>query len=365
MSKLDSDVSAAEIWLGTANNSGNAEFDLRSFRAYQLFPESKSKYTCEYSSRVKNMPVLRGVTGRVVDFTEEDFKTLKKWNVNLLRYPFIAYAWVFDGKNLDELRRRIDKRLKNFDKACRFAKQYGVRLIVCYAMPPGGRLSDATLAMQTNRKYAECYWEMWERIAKHCKGRKVVWAYDLINEPSQKVKLAYDYWNIQRIAAEKIRAIDPEVPVIIESNLLAAPDMFRILEPLKMKDVIYQLHMYIPAEFTHSTMAPYPGKINNKYWDKKELRKVLQPVVDFQKRHGARIYTGEFSTRSRSVGAERYLRDCIELFEEFGWDWTYHSFREAPTWNLEMEELNGKYVPSSDNPRKRVLLKAFQKNIKK
>jgi hypothetical protein len=26
--------------------------------------------------------------------------------------------------------------------------------------------------------------------------------------------------------------------------------------------------------------------------------------------------------------AAGYLRDCIDLFEEYGWDWTYHAYRE-------------------------------------
>ena len=120
--------------------------------------------------------------------------------------------------------------------------------------------------------------------------------------------------------------------------------------------------MYVPAEFTHATRGPYPGKFRGELWDKEMLRKTLRPVADFQKRHKARIYVGEFSARSKADGAERYLRDCIELFEEFGWDWTYHSFREAPTWDVEKEWKGNSHVPSPDNPRKRVLLDALKRN---
>ena len=138
--------------------------------------------------------------------------------------------------------------------------------------------------------------------------------------------------------------------------------MFRFLEPLKIRNVIYQAHMYVPADYTHATIGPYPGVLRGKLWNKEALREVLKPVLDFQKRHKARIYIGEFSVRARAVGADRYLRDCIELFEENGWDWTYHSFREAATWDVE-KEWNGKtHVPSADNPRKRVLLEALKRN---
>lgn len=62
-------------------------------------------------------------------------------------------------------------------------------------------------------------------------------------------------------------------------------------------------------------------------------------------------------------GAAQYLEDCISVFEEYGWDWTYHSFREWQGWSLECEgEDQNSFRPSPDNDRKRVLLKALEKN---
>lgn len=361
-SRLDPGISDARLFLGTENNSGTAEFDLASFHVRQVFRADASDHICAYSERVRNTPVLRGVNGSPHPMKEEDIKTLHAWNVNALRYWISAYAWEFSGKDLRELENRIEKRLENLDRIAPLAEKYGIRLILCYGLPPGGRRSDATLEMQHRPELAEFYVKMWEKIARHCRGNSAVWAYDLINEPQQTTELPISYLDLQKRAAEAIRRIDPEIPLIVESNLLASPEMFRFLEPLKMKNVIYQAHMYVPAEFTHSTLAPYPGNIRGKQWDKQALREVLQPVLDFQKRHKARIYIGEFSARARGIGTEHYLRDCIDLFEEYGWDWTYHSFREAPTWDVE-KEWNGKtHVPSADNPRKRVLLDALKRN---
>ena len=41
------------------------------------------------------------------------------------------------------------------------------------------------------------------------------------------------------------------------------------------------------------------------------------------------------SGRRSVIADERYLRDCIELFEENGWDWAYHAFREWNGWSVE------------------------------
>ena len=55
------------------------------------------------------------------------------------------------------------------------------------------------------------------------------------------------------------------------------------------------------------------------------------------------------------------MRDCIEIFEEYGWDWCYHAFREWEGWSVEREGPNQReLVPSSDNPRKRALLKGLK-----
>ncbi|NLE54436.1 MAG: glycoside hydrolase, partial [Lentisphaerae bacterium] len=55
--------------------------------------------------------------------------------------------------------------------------------------------------------------------------------------------------------------------------------------------------------------------------------------------------------------------DCIAIFEEYGWDWTYHAFRESPIWSVEMTGTVDKAVPATaDTPRKRVLLEGFKNN---
>ena len=74
---------------------------------------------------------------------------------------------------------------------------------------------------------------------------------------------------------------------------------------------------------------------------------------------------GEFSVINWAKGGDRYLADMIELFEEYGWDWAYHAFREWDAWSIEHEgKAFRSVVPSPDNPRKRVLLEALKKNTR-
>ena len=85
---------------------------------------------------------------------------------------------------------------------------------------------------------------------------------------------------------------------------------------------------------------------------------------NFQLKYGARIYVGEFSAVRWAPGADRYLEDCISIFEEYGWDWSYHAFRESKTWDVEYEGGSYKDYVKATAPtgRLRALLEGFRKN---
>ena len=52
----------------------------------------------------------------------------------------------------------------------------------------------------------------------------------------------------------------------------------------------------------------------------------------------------------------------LSIFREYGWDWTYHAFREWTGWSVEHETASPKsrLVHVADTPRRRVLLDGFR-----
>lgn len=80
-----------------------------------------------------------------------------------------------------------------------------------------------------------------------------IYGYDLYNEPVQKREAApgCDWWDLQRRAAEAVRAEDPHTPIIVESNHAASPRRFDEMKPFALTNVIYQFHIYWPDAFTH------------------------------------------------------------------------------------------------------------------
>ncbi len=359
--------------LGLQDAWGRVEFDLSTFEVKEappLWPETNTTHRCVYTPRVANAPLRRGVMlGH--GLKEADFKVLHDWGATLARFQMTRH-WNTVGGNRDlaDYATYIDGELNILEKQLAWAKKYGIQIVIDLHAAPGARDEGNDLHMCHDAKYADAFIATWRKIATRFKGRPEVYGFDLINEP-QQIKPALpgcDYWSIQSRAAEAIRAIDPETPILIASNCYGGPGTFSYLKPLALTNIIYQTHMYIPMAFTHQQVSDRKGP-RTKYpdaakgWDRAFLEKALKPVIDFQKRHGAKIYVGEFSAIVWGEGAGTYIRDCIDIFEDHTWDWTFHAFREWTGWSVEYAaDEPWRQKPSLNNPRKRALLEGFRRD---
>ena len=362
----------ATLYLGIQDSSGRVRFDLASLEiaeAAPLFPDDMSETKCVYSPAVAEKPVGRGVMLPANPCKEEDFKTLREWGATLARYQMIR-GWGTVGGNADiaEYAAWVDSKIDHLLKdVLPWAEKYGIDIVVDLHVAPGGVDESRDMAMLHDACYADAFVEVWCNIARRCKGLPRIWGYDLINEPVQTKasEPGGDYFALQVRAAKAVREIDPDTPIIIESNMACSPAAYSYLPAVDIKDVIYQVHMYVPTEFTHQGVyggrpIAYPNA--DRGWNRETLKTILDPVHDFQLRHGARIYVGEFSAICWAQGADRYIADCISIFEEYGWDWTYHAFREWAGWSVEHEgTCHADLHPSAENPRKRVLLEGMSR----
>ncbi len=364
------------LWLGLQGVSGRVQFDLSTAEVVNgdpLFPQVNGDLTCAYTARVADAPQKRGVMLPGQPCTEKDFQTLCAWGATLVRYQMTDGPKPASGESqqayLSRYRAWLGGKLDHLDNnVLPWAVRYGMEVAVDLHTPPGGD----SVSMMNDETYAAEFLSLWRNIATRFKGRAGIYGYDLCNELNQTGPVLYDYWTIQRLAAEAIRAIDSETPIIIESNKKDSPLTFSYLSPLNLTNVIYELHMYEPGSYTHQGVAgeenfeiinyPREGR------DKAYLRQVLAAARDFETAHGAKIYVGEFSAPCWAGGVETYLGDLIDIFGEYGWDWTYHAFREWKGWSVEHDWVKlgitpDCFVASADNPRKRTLLAGLSPRI--
>jgi hypothetical protein len=369
---IPNDVSVGEIYLELQQSSGRVWFDSISVIVLNTPPTPlkslKSKIT--HSSTQ-----FRGVMSPAT-FRDEDIKTLgMDWNANLIRWQLVNTLPKDKIYSLTKYDDWLNAKLNELDKVLIACKKYGVRVVIDLHSPPGGRDSTTETSMFYNKTFNDHFISIWKRIAQRYKGNTTVWGYDLVNEPVQEdlPSTEMNYRNTQIRAAEAIRQIDSITPIIFETEYYTSPQGFVFLSPIPLSNIIYEVHMYAPSSFVYQGVysktpsITYPGLIDGRYTDRNTLKEILQPVRDFQLMYHVPIYVGEFSAIRWAPGAAQYLDDCIHIFEEYGWNWTYHAFREWPGWSVEFEDGSATGIPQKaikDTDRKKVLLKWFAKNKK-
>ena len=289
--------------------------------------------------------------------TESDLRDLAAEGANLVRFQMseVGLSAPFRVKSeADELaffdfwsKVSVDQLV---DEVLPWSRKYGLKVVVDLHTSPGRRdvKADSEVRMYHNAAYARRFVGFWHETARRCQPfADVIYGYDLFNEPQQNQPplSGCDYWTLQDRAMKAIRKVDAQTPVVVSGRFWDMPHGFAELKPFDDPNVIYQAHMYAPHEFTHQFVADwctkglcsYPGvhPKTGRRLDVDLLKRVLGPVRDFQLKQHARILVGEFSAVAWAPGADRYLGDCISLFEEYGWDWAYHAWREWSGWSVE------------------------------
>jgi hypothetical protein len=327
------------------------------------------------------LPRLRGAMVSPRSLTEADLKTLgQEWNANLVRWQLIRPSRPGVRTTLDEWDRWLEDELKRLDTMLPLCEKYGLYVALDLHSPPGGQgtaggYAGSDAGLFTDKACQDRFVRAWEGMARRYKGNKVIWGFDLANEPVEDMWTGEcDDWHaLAERTARAIRAIDPDRTLIVEPAEWGNPGGLRSFLPIGVPNVVYSVHMYLPHEFTHqgvfspSEPIRYPGEIGGKRWDKAALREALQPAADFQKTYNVHIYVGEFSAIrwAPDQSAYRYLKDLIEVMEELGWDWSYHAFREWSGWSVEHGEDRADDKPAAKPTTRQELLRSwFARNRK-
>ena len=305
----------------------------------------------------------RGVMSPGREMTEDDFRTLKAWNANLIRLQVQLPKAARSGTD-EEYLAALDAKLPMIDRTFALCRKYGMKAVLDLHAGPteANNLMGNTIRADFRTGLLAA---AWRKLAARYRDEPCVYGYDILNEPATSP----EKWDvIFRAVVAEIRKIDPKTPVITESKLDFYPD----------ENVIYSPHFYSPHALTHFGVGAnrirwsYNDYINGVFWNRDQIRLALKPWIDFQRRHpGVRLFVGEFSCNLWVDGSAEWIADAIAIFEEYGWDWTYHAFREWPPWDVEKEcdpgaEPKCRLIrdAASDTDRKRALLAGLSRNPK-
>jgi hypothetical protein len=375
------DANEAWLCLGLQDTTGKAWFDdvrVSIASAPRQRPTTMPASTAP-AFRGHDLPRLRGVMISQAPKKEDLLELGRKWNANLVRWqlhrPEVNYGSA-DGRDMKAFDAWLEASLKRLDELLPVCEEAGLLVLIDLHTPPGGhdRKTSQHLVFR-EEAFQKRFLEVWDHIARRYKNANAVWGYDLFNEPIQGVPAEglMDWQELATAAAKRIRAIDPNRAIIVEPDPGGPPEGLDFLQPIDVPGVVYSVHMYVPHQFTHQgvfglpTGLKYPGEVAGRRWDKDALRAALRPVVEFQRDYGAHVFIGEFSAIrwAPDNSAYRYLKDLIDIFEENGWDWTYHAFREWDGWSVEHGDDPKDRSPSKTRTDREKLLRSwFEKNKK-
>lgn len=150
-------------------------------------------------------------------FTEADFDRVKEMGFNAIRLPFGYFNLENEAGELVEFD-RIDWFVEQCDQ-----KDIYLILDLHGAYGPqnnsdhSGDVSGTNLF--GNKENEQKTIKLWETVARRYKGRSIIAGYDLLNEPSGFLGFtnALEQFPLYDALYDAIRAIDPEVMLIIES----------------------------------------------------------------------------------------------------------------------------------------------------
>lgn len=324
-----------------------------------------------------------------------DFAAISSLGVKVIRCGAVADAmdlnYLIDGRSesFEDDSKHFLKVLPRLRKSIEGAAQYGLKTIVTMADLPGapfhcchGNIAEYEFWTScTVRVRAAKFWGL---VAKGLKDLSPhVMGYDLINEPYTPVDGGYfddiplDYTeelhHFYSQSLKEIRLHDTDVVVILSSLGYANPHGMNTLRCYDDSNVAYSFHMYaapsltLPRTTCDTPCYSYPGTVER--WKgcpydmvditRDFLYKLLKEHV-----HGwqvmnnvpsNRILVGEFGITREVKGAENYLRDLLEIFDEFGWSWLLYSFRDE-----EWDALDYELGPNLGNMLNRSMTTLFQ-----
>ena len=302
-------------------------------------------------------PQMRGISTSDTLLQADLFALLAQTDANVIRLGFSVDSPNPSLPTAQNPLAPYTVNLATLDAALPLARAAGLKIVLCaaetYGWSPALFQGSATeLAI-----YREHLATFWTAIAQRYLNEPAIIAYDLLNEPATDY-FSQGAWydNVLPAAIAAVRRVNPSIWLMVESEYWGQAGNFADMPLTDDPYVIYSFHMYAPASFTSQGIANYIGYTATypgpnsvfgtspyAFWDKETLRGAMQTEINFSLAHpDKRIMVGEFGALRWADGADRWMNDCIELFEEYGWDWCNHS---PSGWN----GYNVTYSPDREN----------------
>lgn len=335
-------------------------------------------------------------------FTQEDFNRLAAFGANYVNISHPGLLTESAPFRVDlNIQANLDRLLGMIAKADMFAvisfRTGSGRTEFTFSRDEAGdwfKAEQLDDSVWTDRSKQDAWVKMWQYAAKRYRHNPIVAAYDLMVEPNandiapglddpwdpeefhQKYSnTLYDWNQFYPRLVNAVREIDTETPILVGGPSYSDIFWLPYLKKSRFDMIVYAVHQYNPYDqYTHQPAEgrnSYPGKFDLDYngrpdlFNKAWLNDLLSKVDTFAGKK-ERIAINEFGVIRWVPGADRYLHDLMDLFEQRGWNHALWAWYPA---SYPSEELEGEFnfllgsdPGNSKEQSTNTLIRAIQKN---
>lgn len=258
---------------------------------------------------------------------EQDIRAISRLGFNCIRVPF-KYGLIEK-----EPYKYSRKGVSYLDNVIRWAKKYKLYVILDLHGACGAQNHDwhsdslGKAELWAKASYRKRTYALWEYLADRYKDESTIAGYDLLNEAvindSKKLNSFY-----QKLI-KTIRGIDKNHILFVEGNHWAQD--IACLDRFDDDNLVLSIHYYEPLDFTFNFVPHlrYPMKTKKGIIGKTSIQKRLDAYRKEAKKRQRPVFVGEFGVNYREgvYGEDRWLRDVVTSFNQFGFHWTYWTFK--------------------------------------
>ena len=263
---------------------------------------------------------------------ESDFQTIKAWGFDHVRLP-VDYNIIQneDGSPMESGYKRID----NVVELCR---KYGLKLVLDIHKTAGFSFDygEEESGFFNSEHYQELFYKIWEEMAKRYGHDTDNIVFELLNEVTDAEFIGK--WNeIIKKCMARIRAIAPDVIVLVGSYHNNAADTVQFLDAPYDDKIVYNFHCYEPLKFTHQGATWTPDiipeermKFEDSVTSEEYFENLFSTAIAKAEKHGATLYCGEYGVID-IVGAEdsiKWFKIINKVFEKHGISRSVWSYKE-------------------------------------
>ena len=269
---------------------------------------------------------------RTAEPSEDDFRWIADWGFDFVRLPLTYVKWIRNNDPFD-----IDESWLAFvDRCVELATKHSLHLNINFHRGPGYCTNHEyrePFSLWRDQKAIDAFCLHWQVFARRYKGiDSTRVSFNLLNEPSGCDHASHE--RAMRAAVAAVREVDPSRLIVLDGigwGTDACPELADL-------DVVHSCRAYYPLGLSHFRSdwedpgnwptPTWPGRFQGTDWDRRTLLEFYAPFLELVEQ-GEAVHCGEGGCYNRTPHdvALSWLRDNLEIFQEYGIGWALWNLR--------------------------------------